>query len=328
MLKIRLFRPLWSSTFQRNPQSVKRIAVLDRTKEPGSAGEPLYQMSSPPSTKRSLMQAPRPTHRIIGALWALFQRAHASHGQRCLDELKSQPQKSLHHRHLRRLTHSSLDFDPSFDIEPDDVVRALFWGLGSDGTVSANKNSIKIIGEETSNFAQGYFVYDSKKAGARTISHLRFGPQPIKSSYLISRANFVAVHQFGFLQVYDVLEAAQEGAVFLLNAPYKPDRVWAQLPRDARTDHRQEAQFYVIDAYKVAQDLAWADASTPSCRPRFFGLLEQAVSSDAKLLRDEAIAQIKYAIAKLWQRAKQSCKRILLQWTPRWKTLQRRRLPQ
>jgi pyruvate-ferredoxin/flavodoxin oxidoreductase len=140
------------------------------------------------------------------------------------------------------VTHTNIEYDPNFDIEPDNVVRAMFWGLGSDGTVGANKNSIKIIGEETPNYAQGYFVYDSKKSGARTISHLRFGPQPIHSTYLISKANFVAVHQFGFLERYDVLENAADGATFLLNSPFGPDEIWEVTPRCAGTDNCQEPE--------------------------------------------------------------------------------------
>ena len=141
------------------------------------------------------------------------------------------------------VTFTSLAFDPSFSTEPDDQVRALFWGLGADGTVSANKNSIKIIGEETPNYAQGYFVYDSKKSGAITVSHLRFGNRPIHSTYLIERANFLAVHQFNFLASYDVLQAAVEGATLLLNSPYRAEDVWEHLPRfGSGTDHPQTDQ--------------------------------------------------------------------------------------
>ena len=304
LLKIRLFRPFVVEHFlSAIPKSVKSIAVLDRTKEPGSAGEPLYQDVVTAFHEAQFDASATPhSPRIIGGRYGLSSKEFTpAMVKGVFDELKKPaPKNHFTIGIYDDLTHSSLDFDPSFDIEPDDVVRALFWGLGSDGTVSANKNSIKIIGEETSNFAQGYFVYDSKKAGARTISHLRFGPKPIKSSYLISRANFVAVHQFGFLQVYDVLEAAQEGAVFLLNAPYKPDRVWAQLPRVMQEQIiAKKLQFYVIDAYKVAQDLGLGGRINTIMQTCFFGLLEQAVSSDAKLLsRDEAIAQIKYAIRK------------------------------
>src|SRR5205809_4687607 len=132
------------------------------------------------------------------------------------------------------VTHTSLEYDPTFSTEPDDVIRAMFYGLGADGTVGANKNSIKIIGEETPNFAQGYFVYDSKKSGSMTVSHLRFGPQPIRSTYLITRANFIACHQPGFLDRYDMLQNLVPGGSFLLNSPFGPDRVWSRLPENAQ----------------------------------------------------------------------------------------------
>ena len=151
------------------------------------------------------------------------------------------------------VTHTSLDFDPAFSTEDPDTVRAVFYGLGSDGTVGANKNSIKIIGQETDLYAQGYFVYDSKKAGSVTISHLRFGPRPIRSTYLISRAGFVACHQFSFLDRIDVLREADEGATFLLNSPHGPDEVWGRLPRSVQeTILRKKLRFFVINAFEVA----------------------------------------------------------------------------
>src|SRR5205807_10355334 len=153
------------------------------------------------------------------------------------------------------VTHTSLDFDPAFSTERDDSVRALFWGLGADGTVSANKNSIKIIGEETDNYAQGYFVYDSKKSGAMTVSHLRFGPKPIRSTYLVSKANFVACHQWIFLERYDMLSALVPGGTFLLNSPFGRDEVWDHLPRVVQEQLvAKKAKLYVIDAYQVARD--------------------------------------------------------------------------
>ncbi len=152
------------------------------------------------------------------------------------------------------MSHASLEYDPEFSIEPDSVVRAMFYGLGADGTVGANKNSIKIIGENTANYAQGYFVYDSKKSGAMTVSHLRFGPNPIHSSYLISKANFVACHQWIFLERYDMLKALVPGGVFLLNSPFGADEVWNHLPRRMQEQFiAKQAKFYVIDAYQVAQ---------------------------------------------------------------------------
>jgi pyruvate-ferredoxin/flavodoxin oxidoreductase len=192
------------------------------------------------------------------------------------------------------VTHTSIAYDPSFSIESPEVVRAIFWGLGSDGTVGANKNTIKIIGEETANFAQGYFVYDSKKSGARTISHLRFGPHPIKSTYLIERANFVACHQFGFLRLYDVLANVEEGAVFLLNAPYGPDEVWDHLPRTAQEEIiRKKLRFFVIDAYKVARDNDMGTRINTVMQTCMFAI-------SGVLPREEAIAKIKESIQKTY----------------------------
>nr|MBP7622125.1 pyruvate:ferredoxin (flavodoxin) oxidoreductase [Gemmatimonadales bacterium] len=188
----------------------------------------------------------------------------------------------------------SLPVDPEFDIEPDDVVRAVFFGLGADGTVGANKNSIKIIGEETDNFGNGYFVYDSKKSGAITISHLRFGPRPIRSSYLVKKANFVACHQYVFLDKYDVLQYAQDGSVFLLNAPLPADRVWADLPVEVQqqiVDKR--LQFYVIDAYEVAKATGMGTRINTIMQTCFFAI-------SGVLPREEAITQIKKAIKKTY----------------------------
>jgi pyruvate-ferredoxin/flavodoxin oxidoreductase len=184
--------------------------------------------------------------------------------------------------------------DASFNTEPDDQVRAVFWGLGSDGTVSANKNSIKIIGEETPNYAQGYFVYDSKKAGAVTVSHLRFGTRPIQSTYLVQRASFVAVHQFNFLERYDVLAAAQPGATFLLNSPYSADEVWDNLPRSVQqVISGKKLRFYVINAYEVARQTAMGVRINTIMQTCFFAL------SDV-LPHDEAIQKIKDSIKKTY----------------------------
>jgi len=192
------------------------------------------------------------------------------------------------------VTHTSLDYDESFSIEPDDMVRALFYGLGSDGTVGANKNSVKIIAEETGNCAQGYFVYDSKKAGAITISHLRFGPRPIRAPYLISSANFVACHQFVFLERYDVLKEAVEGATFLLNSPFGPDEVWNHLPRSLQQQMiDKKIRFFVIDAVDVARKSGMGGRINTIMQTCFF-----AVSG--VLPRDEAIASIKSSIEKTY----------------------------
>src|SRR5213596_1287462 len=153
------------------------------------------------------------------------------------------------------VTHLSLDYDTSFSIESEETVQCVFWGLGADGTVGANKNSIKIIGEETDHYAQGYFVYDSKKSGATTVSHLRFGPRPIRSAYLVRSADFVACHQFAFLERLDILEHARPGGVFLLNAPYGPEEVWDRLPREVQEELiARRLRFFIIDALKVARE--------------------------------------------------------------------------
>ena len=192
------------------------------------------------------------------------------------------------------VTHTSLDFDPSFSTEDPATVRALFYGLGADGTVGANKNSIKIIGEDTDNYAQGYFVYDSKKAGAITISHLRFGPRPIHSTYLIGQASFVACHQFSFLERYDVLKEAAPGATFLLNSPYGPEKVWDHLPRTVQEQIiRKRLRFYVIDAYQVARETGMGGRINTIMQPCFFAI-------SGVMARDEAIAAIKRSIEKTY----------------------------
>ena len=192
------------------------------------------------------------------------------------------------------VTHTSIEYDPAWNIEPDDVVRAMFYGLGSDGTVSANKNSIKIIGEDTPNYAQGYFQYDSKKAGAVTVSHLRFGPRPIRQTCLITSANFIACHQFMFLEQFDMLENAAQGATFLLNAPYGPNEVWDHLPREVQEQIiAKDLKFYVIDAYRVAKETGMGVRINTIMQTAFFAL-------SGVLPRDEAIAAIKSAIKKTY----------------------------
>ena len=297
LIKVRLYRPFASELFLAAlPATVKAIAVLDRTKEPGSAGEPLYVdvvtalAEGFASGKAPFANMPR----TIGGRYGLSSKEFTPAMVKAVyDEIaKPQPKNHFTIGIFDDVTHTSLDFDPDFDIEPSDVVRAVFWGLGSDGTVSANKNSIKIIGEETENFAQGYFVYDSKKAGARTISHLRFGPRPIHSSYLINRANFVGVHQFGFLQMYDVLAEAETGATLLLNTPYANEEVWARLPQKIQaTIIAKKLRVYTIDAVSVAQDLGLGNRINTIMQTCFFAI-------SGVLPREEAIVQIKKAIRK------------------------------
>ena len=228
LLKVHLFRPFPVETFvEAIPASVKSIAVLDRTKEPGATGEPLY---CDVVTALSEMGVAK---KVIGGRYGLASKEFTpAMVKGVFDELlKKSPKNHFTVGINDDVTHTSLDYDPEFSTEVPGTVRALFYGLGADGTVGANKNSIKIIGEETGNFAQGYFVYDSKKSGAMTTSHLRFGPKPLHSSYLITKASFVACHQFSFLERIDVLKTAAQGATFLLNSIYGPDEVWEHLPR-------------------------------------------------------------------------------------------------
>ncbi|HHM24427.1 MAG TPA: pyruvate:ferredoxin (flavodoxin) oxidoreductase, partial [Bacteroidetes bacterium] len=252
VLKVRLFRPFSVEHFVNAlPKTVKRIAVLDRTKEPGSAGEPLYidvvnaLTESYADGKLPLEEFPR----VVGGRYGLSSKEFTpAMVKGVLDELKKDHPKNHFTVGIHDdVTNTSIEYDPNFSTENPRSVRAMFYGLGSDGTVSANKNSIKIIGEETDNYAQGYFVYDSKKAGAMTVSHLRFGPDPIHSTYLITRANFLACHQFVFLEKLDILRFAEEGATFLLNTPYPPEEVWDHLPRKVQEEIiNKKLKFYAI----------------------------------------------------------------------------------
>jgi pyruvate-ferredoxin/flavodoxin oxidoreductase len=297
LLKVRLFRPFAAERFLAAlPRSVRAITVLDRTKEPGAAAEPLYEdvaaavVEAYGDGRAPFTQFPR----IVGGRYGLSSKEFTPAMVRAVfDELaKPKPRNHFTVGILDDVTHTSLEYDPDFDLEPDDVVRAVFWGLGSDGTVGANKNSIKIIGEETPNYAQGYFVYDSKKSGARTVSHLRFGPRPIRSAYLIRRAGFVAVHQFGFLERYDVLSEAERGATFLLNSPYGPREIWDYLPRAVQQQIvDKQLRFFVIDGHAVAAAAGMANRVNTVMQTAFFVL-------SGVLPRDEAIAQIKQAIKK------------------------------
>ncbi len=246
LLKVHLYRPFAPEAFLTAlPETVRKIAVLDRTKEPGSTGEPLYQdivtvISEALSTGRlPLAQFPV----IVGGRYGLSSKEFTpAMVKGVYDELaKPHPKNHFTIGIDDDVTHSSLRWDESFSTEDPRTVRALFYGLGADGTVGANKNSIKIIGSETPNYAQGYFVYDSKKSGSLTTSHLRFGPEPIRSTYLISRANFIACHQFEFLEKTDVLVAAEPGATFLLNSPYGPEDVLAASAAHHPEDHPRKA---------------------------------------------------------------------------------------
>jgi pyruvate-ferredoxin/flavodoxin oxidoreductase len=296
VLKVRLFRPFAVADFAAAlPPTVRAIAVLDRTKEPGAVGDPLYL-----DVVAALREArPRVDPMIVGGRYGLGSKEFTPAMVRAVfDELAhAAPKNHFTVGIVDDRTHTSLPVDAAFDIESDDCVRAVFFGLGSDGTVSANKNSIKIIGESTDHWAQGYFVYDSKKAGAVTISHLRFGPRPIRSAYLIRRAGLVACHQMEFLDRIDVLEPLQPHGVFVLNAPYAPEAVWDQLPREVQAGllHKRP-RFYVIDAYRVAREAGLGVRINTIMQTCFFAIA-------GVLPHDEAIARIIEGIEKTYGKA-------------------------
>ena len=296
LIKIRLYRPFDASSFLAAlPATVKAIAALDRCKEPGSAGEPLYQDIVTVLAENE-GKLPYSAPKVIGGRYGLSSKEFTpAMVKGIFDELAKPSPKNHFTIGIRDdVSHTSLDYDPSFSTEDPQTVRALFYGLGSDGTVGANKNSIKIIGSNTPNYAQGYFVYDSKKSGSMTTSHLRFGPNPIRSSYLISQASFVACHNFSFLEKMNVVEAAMPGAVFLLNSPYPASEVWDQLPKTTQQEVlRKKIEFYVIDGYKVAREAGMGTRINTIMQTCFFAI-------SGVLPREEAIAQIKKAIEKTY----------------------------
>jgi pyruvate-ferredoxin/flavodoxin oxidoreductase len=299
LLKVRLYRPFSIEHFvSALPLSVKTLAVLDRTKEPGSIGEPLYldvvaavaETMANNEPLRRFVLAPR----VVGGRYGLSSKELNPAMVKAVfnQMLKARPANHFTAGIHDDVTHTSLDYDPKFSTEDPETVRAIFFGLGSDGTVGANKNSIKITGEDTDNFAQGYFVYDSKKSGSVTISHLRFGPKPIHSTYLISRANFIACHQFAFFERLDVLAAAEAGAIFLLNSPYGKDEVWNHLPRATQEQIiSQKLRLFVIDAVKVAREAGMGGRINTVMQTCFFAI-------SGVLPREEAIAAIKRSIEK------------------------------
>jgi pyruvate-ferredoxin/flavodoxin oxidoreductase len=296
LVKVRLYRPFSIERFIESlPKGVRSITVLDRTKEPGASGEPLYldivnaihegwKGSSPPSVR--------------GGRYGLSSKEFTP---AMVKGVFDESEKELPKNHFTvgindDVTGTSLSYDPSSVPESDDVVCAIFYGLGADGTVSANKNSIKIIGEDTGFFAQGYFVYDSKKSGSTTVSHLRFGPKPIRSSYLIREAGFIACHQWFFLERFDVLEHALPGGTFLLNSMYGPEDVWDKLPRKIQeTIIGKRLNLYVIDAYKVARETGMGGRINTIMQTCFFAI-------SGVLPREEAIAAIKRSIRKTYGR--------------------------
>ncbi len=299
LLKVHMFRPFSASHFVKAlPPSTKTIAVLDRTKEPGATGEPLYMDVSTSITETfidgSLHLNGFP--KIIGGRYGLSSKEFTpAMVKGVFDMMKQEKPKNHFTVGINDdVTHTSVEFDPAFSTEPDDVIRAMFYGLGADGTVGANKNSIKIIGEDTDFFAQGYFVYDSKKSGSTTVSHLRFGPRPIHSTYLVDSANFVACHQWFFLEKFDVLKTAVPGSTFLLNSYFGADKVWEELPRHIQEQIiKKKIKLYVIDAYKVAQATGMGGRINTIMQTCFFAI-------SGVLPREKAIEAIKNAIKKTY----------------------------
>jgi pyruvate-ferredoxin/flavodoxin oxidoreductase len=301
VLKVRLYRPFDPQRFVAAlPATTKAVAVLDRTKEPGSAGEPLY-LDCVSALHEALDNGwgklkAMPT--VIGGRYGLSSKEFTpAMGKAIFDELSlDRPKNHFTIGIDDDLTRTSLVYDPEFSTEPENVIQALFYGLGADGTVGANKNSIKIIGEKTGNYAQGYFVYDSKKSGAVTVSHLRFGPQPIRSTYLVTRANFVACHQPGFLERYDMLTALMPGGTFLLNTPYGPEEVWGHLPRQAQEQIiSKRLRFFVIDGAGAARESGLGGRINTIMQVCFFAL-------SGVLPQVEAIEAIKDSIRKTYDK--------------------------
>lgn len=293
VIKVRLYRPFsHEHLLAALPATVKTIATLDRTKEPAAAGEPLYL-----DVVNAMVESGRKIN-VIGGRYGLSSKEFTpAMVKGVFDEMtKPKPKNHFTIGINDDVSHTSLEYDPDFNIESPDVTRAVFWGLGADGTVGANKNSIKIIGEETDNFAQGYFVYDSKKSGGNTISHLRFGPRPIRAPYLISHAQFVGCHQFNFIERFDVLKFAMQGGVFLLNSLYGPDEIWDHLPREAQeVILKKKLRFFVINAYEVARETGMGVRINTIMQTCFFAI-------SGVLPRQDAINQIKNSIKKSYSK--------------------------
>jgi pyruvate-ferredoxin/flavodoxin oxidoreductase len=301
VLKVRLFRPFAITAFLNVlPRSVRAIAVMDRTKEPGAVGEPLYQdVVTALAEARAEGGSPFAAEpRVVGGRYGLSSKEFTPAMVKAVfDNLaQSRPKNHFTIGIVDDVTQTSLPYDETFDTESADIATALFYGLGADGTVGANKNSIKIIGTETDLYVQGYFVYDSKKAGATTVSHLRTSPRPIRSAYLIQKARFVACHQFEFLDRIDVLEHAADDSVFLLNAPGGADGVWERLPREVQQQMiEKHIRFYAIDAAVVARQAGMGGRLNTIMQTCFFAI-------SGALPRDEAIQQIKHAIDKTYRK--------------------------
>jgi pyruvate-ferredoxin/flavodoxin oxidoreductase len=298
VLKVRLFRPFSADHFVRAiPETTKVLTVLDRLKEPGSAGEPLYtDVVTAVNEGRAQGISHLQNLRIVGGRYGLSSKEFTPAMVKTVFDQMCSPQPKNHFTVgiIDDVSFSSLDYDPAFSIEHPETVRCVFWGLGADGTVGANKNSIKIIGEETDNHAQGYFVYDSKKSGGVTVSHLRFGPREIRAPYLVGQANFVACHQFSFLERFDVLKYSAPGSVFLLNSIYSKDEVWNHLPQETQEGIiKKNLRFYTIDAYEVAQATGMGGRINTIMQTCFFAI-------SGVLPREQAIEEIKKSIKKTY----------------------------
>ncbi|MDY7028347.1 MAG: pyruvate:ferredoxin (flavodoxin) oxidoreductase, partial [Spirochaetota bacterium] len=298
-VKVHLYRPFSAKDFVNAlPASVKAIAVLDRTKEPGSLGEPMYEDVRTAVTE--MMEAGETAFKkmpiIVGGRYGLGSNEfNPGMAKAVLDNLSLKEPKNHFTVGIHDdLTNTSLEWDSNFSTAGKDVHRAMFYGLGSDGTVGANKNSIKIIGEATDNYCQGYFVYDSKKAGAMTVSHLRFGKSRIKSTYLIQRANFLGCHKFSFLEKYEMLKNVDKGGVFLLNAPFNKDEIWENIPVEVQQQIiDKELEFYVIDGYKIAEKAGMGTRINVIMQTAFFKI-------SGILPEDQAIDLIKKYIKKTY----------------------------
>lgn len=299
VLKVHLYRPFPTESFLKAlPKTVKTVSVLDRTKESGSLGEPLYldvvTALSQAFSNGKLASLPK----IYGGRYGLSSKEFTPAMAKAVfdNAVSAAPINGFTVGINDDLTHKSLAYDTKFDVEPDDVVRAVFFGLGADGTVGANKNSIKIIAEDAGKYGQGYFVYDSRKSGSMTTSHLRFSDNPIRSAYLITSADFVACHQFQFMNKVDILRIAKDGATFLLNAPYKADEVWNHLPIEVQEEIlAKHLKLYTINAVEVARATGMGQRINTVMQTCFF-----AISNI--LPKDEAIAQIKAAIKKTYSK--------------------------
>ncbi len=302
VVKVRLYRPFAAADFVAAlPESVRRIAVLDRTKEPGATGEPLYL-----DVVAALYARGRGRKggipEVVGGRYGLSSKEFTPAMVKAVfDELgREAPRNPFTVGINDDVTGLSLTIDESFDLESADTVRAIFFGLGADGTVSANKNSIKIIADEEGRWGQGYFVYDSKKSGATTISHLRFGPRPVRAPYLIRRAGFVACHQFGFLDKVDVVGCAEPGGTLLLNAPHAPDRVWDYLPREVQEGILEKRlRLFAIDADAFAREVGMGGRINTILQTCFFAL-------SGVMPKEQAIERIKDAIRKTYGRRGES----------------------